>query len=46
MPPIANSLLIQTGQGVFPSDLQILYFNLSDMRSLTSKIREDMIFQR
>jgi hypothetical protein len=31
---------------VFPSDLQTLYFDLSDMRSLTSKIREDMSFQK
>jgi hypothetical protein len=45
MPPITNSPLIQTGQGVFPSDLQTLYFDLSGMRSLTSKILEDMAFQ-
>jgi hypothetical protein len=45
-PPVTNSPLIQTGQGMFPSDLQTLYFDLSDMRSLTSKIREDMTFQR
>jgi hypothetical protein len=45
VPPITNSPLIQTGQGVFLSDLQALHFDLSDMRSLTSKIREDMTFQ-
>jgi hypothetical protein len=44
--PITNSPLIQTGQGVFPNDLQTLHFDLSDMHSLTFKIREDMVFQR
>jgi hypothetical protein len=45
VPPITNSPLIQAGQEVFPSDQQILHFDLSDMRSLTFKIREDMAFQ-
>jgi hypothetical protein len=45
VPPITNSPQIQTGQGVFPSDIQILYFDLSDLCSLTSKIQEDMAFQ-
>jgi hypothetical protein len=37
---------IQNGQGVFPSDLQTFYFYLSEMCSLTSKIREDMAFEK
>jgi hypothetical protein len=46
VPTITNSPLIQTRQGVFPSDLQTLHFNLSDMCNLTSKIRENMVFQQ
>jgi hypothetical protein len=45
VPLITNSTLIHTGQAVFPCDLQTLYFDLSDMHSLSSKIREDMAFQ-
>jgi hypothetical protein len=34
------------GQGVLPSDLQTLHYNLGGMHNLTSKIRGDMVFQR
>jgi hypothetical protein len=33
-------------QGVIPSDLQILHYNLGDMQNLTTKIWGDMAFQR
>jgi hypothetical protein len=44
-PSLTSIPLFQNGQGVFPSDLQTLHFDLSDMHSPTSKIREDMAFQ-
>jgi hypothetical protein len=33
-------------QGVLPSNLQTLYYNLGDMHNLTPKIQGDMTFQR
>jgi hypothetical protein len=37
---------LKPGQGVLPSDLQILHYNMGDMHNLTPKIRDDMAFQR
>jgi hypothetical protein len=34
------------GQGVLPSDIKTLPYNMGDMHNLTSKIRGDMTFQR
>jgi hypothetical protein len=37
---------LKPGQGVLPSDLQTLHYNLGGMHNLTPKIQEDMTFQR
>jgi hypothetical protein len=37
---------LKPGQGVLPSDLQTLHYNLHDMQNLTPKIREDTTFQK
>jgi hypothetical protein len=41
-----NPLGLKPGQGVLPSDLQTLNYNLGDMHNLTPKIWGDMTFQK
>jgi hypothetical protein len=41
----ANSSKLHFGQEVFHGDLQRLYYDLSDMHTLTLKIKEDIEFQ-
>jgi hypothetical protein len=43
--PTANSSKLHFGQEVFHGDLQRLYYDLSDMHTLTLKIKEDIEFQ-
>jgi hypothetical protein len=38
--------MTQPRQGVLPSDIQTLHYNLGDMRNLTPNIRGDMTLQR
>jgi hypothetical protein len=40
-----NSLGLKPGQGVLPSGLQSLHYNLGDMHNLTPKIWEDTTLQ-
>jgi hypothetical protein len=39
-----NSSGVRPRQGVLPSDLHTLHYNLGDMHNLTPKIRGDMTF--
>jgi hypothetical protein len=41
-----NPPKLKPGQGVLPSDLQILHYNLGDMHNLTPKIQEDTTLKR
>jgi hypothetical protein len=43
--PTVNSSKLHFGQEVFHGDLQRLYYDLSDMHTLTLKIKEDIEFQ-
>jgi hypothetical protein len=43
---IANPSKLHFGQEVLHGDLQILYYDLDDMNTLTLNIKEDIEFQR
>jgi hypothetical protein len=45
-PTIANSPLIQTGQGVLHDGVQILLFDVLDMHRLNPTIKEDIEFSK